>query len=528
MDALGLPPDAPLPDDVAALQRLARELLAEVARLRAENAALRGKLDQALKHRFGRRSERRRTKPRPAGGDDRPAPRRDPHGRGALPDDLPRREVVHDLTEAEQRCPCCGRPRRCIGEQTAEQLDLEPARFFVVRTVKKVYACPHCDPAAVPAEQRLQTAGPEQVGPLAKGLCGPGLLAHVVTAKFADHVPLHRLAGQLGRSGVRLARSTLGDWLAGAAALLEPLYALMHRRLLRSRVLHGDDTGVKLRVAGADRTHKAHLWAGVGDADYPYVVFDFTAAYTADGPEAFLAGYRGYLQADALAQYAGLYATGQVWHCCCWAHARRKFVAAAEAGDARAQPALEGIRQLYAIERGLPPLLPPSDDPAAQALRWQREEQRRADRQRQAEPVLAELKRWLQEQQPQALPKSPLGQAIGYALNHWEALGRYLEQGYLALDNNLCERTLRAIALGRNNWGVVGSEAGGRTAAVLYTVVGTCKHLGIDPFTYLREALPALFALGDAPAAEHLREWLPDRWLLGRARDAPGGPALAG
>jgi len=528
MNAPLLPPDAPLPDDVAALQRLARELLAEVARLRAENAALQGKLDQALKHRFGRRSERRRTK-RPADGEPgRPAPRRDEHGRAALPEHLERREVVHDLTEAERLCPCCGRPRACIGTQAAEQLDLEPARLFVVRTLKKTYACPHCDPATVPPEQRLQTAGPAQVGPLAKGLCGPGLLAHVVTAKFADHTPLHRLAGQLARSGVLVARSTLGDWVAGAADLLEPLYDVMHERLLLSRVLHGDDTGVKLRVAGADRTRKAHLWACIGDADYPYVVFDFTADYTADGPEAFLEDYRGYLQADALAQYEGLYATGAVWHVCCWAHARRKFVAAAEAGDDRAEAALGHIRRLYAIERELPPLLPPSDEPGAAERRRQREEQRRVARQRQAEPVLAELKRWLEEQRPLALPKSALGQAIGYALNNWEALSRYLEQGYLAIDNNLSERTLRAIALGRNNWGVLGSEAGGRTAAVLYTVVATCKHLGIDPFAYLREALPCLFALGEKPTAEQLSELLPDRWLLGRARRAPPTVATAG
>src|SRR5947209_2631946 len=239
MDAELPAPDAPLPDDVPSLQALVRLLLAECARLRAENAELRGKLDAALKHRFGRRSERQ---PGPRRPDDKPPPRRDEHGRAALPEHLERRAVVHDLTEAEQRCPCCGRPRACIGEQTTEQLDLEPARFFVRRTVKKSYACRHCDPAAVPAEQRLQTAGPAQVGPLAKGLCGPGLLAHVITAKFADHVPLHRLAGQLGRSGVPLACSTLGDWLAGAADLLEPLYALMHQRLALSRVLHGDDT----------------------------------------------------------------------------------------------------------------------------------------------------------------------------------------------------------------------------------------------------------------------------------------------
>jgi transposase len=412
MDASLLTPDTPLPDDVATLQAMVRELLAEVARLRAENATLQSKLDQALKHRFGRRSERRRP-PRPARDEDKPAPRRDEHGRAALPEHLERRPIVHDLTEAEKLCPCCGQPRICIGEQTAEQLDLEPAHFFVRRTVKKTYACQHCDPSTVPVEQRIQTAGPQQVGPIAKGLCGPGLLAHVVTAKFADHTPLHRLAGQLARSGVAVARSTLGDWAAGAADLMEPLYQLMHQRLLCSRVIHGDDTSVKLRVLGAARTRKAHLWACIGDADYPYVVFDFTTDHTAAGPEEFLQGYRGYLQADALAQYERLYGVGKVLHACCWAHARRKFVTAVEGGDERANAALEWIRRLYAIERGLPPLLPPSEDPVARLQRSQREEQRRQSRQQQAEPVLTELKKWLDEQRPQALPKSALGQAIG-------------------------------------------------------------------------------------------------------------------
>jgi transposase len=529
MDAAALTPDAPLPDDVPTLQALVRQLLAEVARLRADNAELCQKLDAALKHRFGRRSERR---PAPAAGgepaNDRPAPRRDAHGRSPLPEHLERREVVHDLTEAEKLCPCCGQVRACIGAQTAEQLDLEPAHFFVLRTVKKTYACQHCDPDEVPPEQRLQTAGPAQVGPIAKGLCGAGLLAHTITAKFADHTPLHRLAGQLARCGVEVACSTLGDWVAGAAELFEPLYQLMHQRLLLSRVLHGDDTGVKLRVRGAPRTHKAHLWVAIGDADYPCVLFDFTADYTARGPEQFLKGYTGYLQADALAQYGGLYGDEAVKHCCCWAHARRKFVAAAAGGDDRANQALELIRRLYAIEHELPPLLLPSDDPAEAAQRRQREGQRRELRQQRAGGVLDELKKWLDEQQPKALPKSPLGQAVGYALNHWAALTRYLEQGYLAIDNNLAERTLRAIALGRNNWGVLGSETGGATAAVLYSVVGTCKHLGIDPFSYLREALPGLFALGEEPTAEQLQDWLPDRWLLSRARASPEGAVAVG
>jgi transposase len=442
-----------------------------------------------------------------------------------LPEHLERREVVYDLTEAEKLCPCCGKLRVCIGEQTAEQLDLAPARFFVKKTIKKTYACQECDPDVVPQEQRLQTAGPEQVGPIAKGLCGPGLLAHVIVAKYADHTPLHRLAGQLARSGVEIARSTLGDWLFQAANLLSPLVTLMHEMVLLSRLIHSDDTSVKLRVQGASKTSKAHLWTFIGDADHPYVVFDFTADYTGRGPQAFLEGYQGYLQADALAQYEGLYGEDQVKHCCCWAHARRKFVQASEAGDERARGAVELIGQLYTIERSLPALLPPSDDPVLKQQRLVREEQRHKQRQQEALAILVKLKSWLDEHKPKALPKSPLGQAIGYALNNWEALQRYLEQGYLAIDNNLSERTLRAIALGRNNWGVIGSAAGGRTAAVRYSVVGTCKHLGIDPFAYLRETLMGLYVLGEKPTEEQLTQWLPDRWLLRRARETPAQAA---
>jgi transposase len=435
--------------------------------------------------------------------------------------------VIHDLTDEQKRCPCCGQPRVCIGEQTAEQLDLEPVTFFVTRTIKKSYACRHCDPASVPAEQRIATAGPLNVGPIPRGLCGPGLLAHVVTAKFADHVPVHRLAGQLARSGVTIASSTLGDWLFGASELLRPLYDAMHSRLLRSRVIHGDDTGVKLRVPGANRTTKAHLWVCIGDADYPYVLFDFTANHTAEGPTRFLKDYKGYFQADALAQYEGLYGDDEVKHVCCAAHARRKFVPASEGHDARATAALEMFGRLYAIERTLPPLLVPSDDPVMREQRLLREEQRRVMRQRDAEPVWDELEKWLAEHKPRALPKSPLGTAIGYATNNWAALKRYLEAGYLALDNNLSERTLRAIALGRNNWGVIGSEVGGKTAAVLYSVVGTCKHLELDPFAYLREALPGLFALGEKPTTEQLSDWLPDRWLLNRTPNTSIAPATA-
>jgi transposase len=312
---------------------------------------------------------------------------------------------------------------------------------------------------------------------------------------------------------VTIARSTLGDWLAGAAEVLMPFCALMQQRKLLSRVIHSDDTGVKLRVPKEKHTHQAHLWAYLGDADYPYVLFDFTVD-TALGPEKFLTGYQGYLQADALAQYEGLYGLG-VQHVCCWAHARRKFVTALESGTELAGKALELIRRLYVIERELPALLALSDDPVQQEQRRQREEERKRIRQVRAKSILLELKAWLDEQKPKALPKSPLGVAIGYALNNWTALERYVESGILSIDNNLSERMLRAIALGRNNWGVIGSEAGGKTAAVLYSIVGTCKHLGIDPFAYLRETLPGLFALGEKPTAEQLTAWFGNRHANG-------------
>jgi transposase len=251
MDASSLTPDAPLPDDVPTLQAMLRQVLVELARLRQENSELRTRLDAALKHRFGRRSERCRTLP--LDKKDKPGKAK-PHGRSTLPAHLPRREIVYDLTEAEKLCPCCGQARACIGQQATEQLELEPAHFFVRRIIKKTYTCQHCAADLVPVEQRFQTAGPAQVGPIAGGLCGPGLLAHAITAKFADHVPLHRLAGQLARSGVQIAVTTLGDWMAAAAQLLRPLVLLMHQRLLLSRVLHSDDTSAKLRVVGASKT----------------------------------------------------------------------------------------------------------------------------------------------------------------------------------------------------------------------------------------------------------------------------------
>jgi hypothetical protein len=239
----------------------------------------------------------------------------------------------------------------------------------------------------------------------------------------------------------------------------------------------------------------------IGDRDHPYVRFDFTTHYRRDGPEQVLKGYTGYLQADALAQYEGLFATGAVVHVACNAHARWRFVEAQASAPAVAAEALAYFRALYQVERELARRFVTDDDAVRQQYRY-------------AQTAAVRLAFYVRlvEMRQQMLPKSPLGEAVGYALSNWEALMRYTEQGYLSIDNNLAERTLRQVALGRNNWQFCGSPTGGHTAATLYSIIGTCKHLSIDPFAYLREALPALFALGDSPAEAALACCLPDVW----------------
>lgn len=494
---------APLPTDVPTLHAMVRGLRAELAATRAELAEVKAKLDRLLAVTF-RRSERAKRSRTPPPDADRPPRPRHRHGRSPLPDHLERRVVIHDLSDAEKPCPCCGEVRTRIGEQVAEQLDCGPMPFFVRRTIRVSYACRRCAPTAVPPPERVTTAGPATAGPIAKGLCGPGLLAYVLTSKFADHLPLHRLAGVVARSGVRVAASTLGDWVRQAAGLLTPLCHLMHRRVLGGAAVWSDDTRVRYRVPGRKATATGHLWATVGDASAPYTTFHFTTGYAAAaGPDRLLKGYAGFVHADGLAQYDGVFAAG-ARHVACWAHARRKLLDAGEP----AAPAVELVGRLYRLERGLPP----PDTPEHLAHRV---ELRRTH----AVPILNELNAWLTTAAATALPRSPLGEATRYALSRWEAFTRYATDGRLSIDNNLAERTLRAVAVGRGNWTFLGSAEAGEWAAVHYTVVGTCRHLGIDPLAYLRDVLPKLHALGDHPTDDHLTPLLPDRWLAERPAD---------
>jgi transposase len=528
--------DAGLPDDPDTLKGMIRELLAQLRASRHELDGVRLRLDQLLRRLYGPKSERQRpdqptlfddpAEPDPA--DEPPTPaepaitgeprRRGRHGRRRLPADLERRRVVHDLPDDQKVCPGCQKPRVAIGERTSEQLDYHPAKLFVWQHVRLSYACPDClaqaidpVPAGGPGPPALIVTAPKPPQPIDKGLPGPGLLAHVVTCKYADHLPLHRQEAMLARQGVELSRSTLSDWMAAAANVLTPLYAWMVTQVLESRVVQTDETRVPVREPGQDKTKSGRLWVYVGDRDHPVTVYDYTPDKARDGPAAVLKGYTGFLQADAANVFDGLYAPGSIAEVACWAHARRHFHDARDSDAARSAEALARIGAFYAVETD-----------AAQEIEKQDLDGRAADevrlrlRRERTVPLLAAFAAWLEAQAPQVLPKSPIGQAIAYARRHWPALMRFTEHGFLNIDNNASERALRAVAVGRKNWLFAGSDVGGRTAAVLYSVTQTCKRHRIDPFAYLQDVLGRLPGL----PAERLSELAPHVWAQAQRREA--------
>jgi transposase len=524
-------PTAALPDDPVILQQMVLELLATLRDTRRQNEELQHRLDLLLRRLYGPRTERfdpnqpllfpdafeavapevsepgNAVPPEPEPGA-APTKKPRPHGRRALPKNLRRVPRVYELTEAERRCPECGESRVQIGAEHSEQLDYEPATLFVIEHVRCTYACPHCEGQVVTAGKPAQ--------PIQKGLPGSGLLAHVITEKYADHIPLNRQEHRLARQGVELSRSTLCDWMAGAAKVLEPLYDLMKTLILLCGTIHTDDTPVKVRDSERKIKVTGRLWIYFGDYLYTYNVFDFTMSRKRDGPSRFLKGFRGYLQADAFSGYDGIYAGGDVVEVGCNAHARRKFIEAQTTDPVRASAALAYYRQLYAIERAInaeiAKLPEDADEPARAAIRL-RVRQERAIR------VLESFKTWLDAQKPDVLPKSPLGAAIGYVQNNWEALKRYTSSGFLSIDNNVSEQQMKIIATGRKNWLFTGSENGGKTMAVLFTLVSSCQRHGHDPFVYLRDVLTRL---PDHPK-EKLADLLPDRWTPPDATDAMAG-----
>ena len=520
---------SPLPDDPATLQELVLQQAALISAQQRELEQLKHSLARLIRDRFGPRSEK--VDPRQqalfelgeaeanAPEDEEPgAPaeqsvpvrqRRRGGGRVRLPAHLPRQRIEHDRSEAEKRCPCCGRLRSRIGCETSEQLEYVPASLTVIEHVRFKYACRACEECV--------SIAPPPPKPIAKGLPGPGLLAQLVVSKSSEHLPCYRQEDRLARHGVELPRQTLCRWLREAADRLAPLWAYLAERVRQSRVIHTDDTTVPVLDPMLPHTRTGRFWVYCGDAEHPYVVYDFTPSRKRDGPATFLADYTGYLQADAFSGYDGIYAAQHVRQVLCWAHARRKFFDARTTQPTEATCALAFIARLYAVEKEAAAACP-DDFRTNRAAREQWFAERQNLRQAKSLPILAEFHHWLETLTPRILPKSPIGEALRYVLPRWDGLIRYCTAGFLEIDNNLSERMLRPCAIGRKNWLFVGNDRGGQTAATLYSLVASAKANEVEPWAYLRDVLTRLATISSSPESASptvadLHALLPDIWL---------------
>ncbi len=421
------------------------------------------------------------------------------HGRQQLPESLERIEIEHDLKPEEKTCPACGCERCRIGAEISEQLEYFPANFKVLKHIRHKYACGKCN---ADGYNPNIAAAPKPAQPIDKGLPGPSLLAYVITSKLGDHLPLYRLENIFARQGAQVARSTMCAWMMAAGELVKPLVDLLAARVKQSRVVHTDDTTVPVLPAAEDRTlrkgnpcKKGRIWCYLGDEANPYTAYDYTPNRRRDGPATWLAGYTGYLQADAYGGYDGIYHAQGVVEVACWAHARRKFYDAQDSDGRRSAQMLALIVELYAVEREAKECA--LDEAALLALRQER-----------SVPVLAKIKTWLDTEGEIVLPRSPMAAAITYAQNQWAALNTYVTQGFLNIDNNPAERAMKRIAIGRKNWLFAGHDASAANHARLWSLIASAERHGLDPQAYLTSVLAKI---GQTPAAE-LNQFLPDVW----------------
>lgn len=505
----------PLPNDLAQCHALIQELMATVRLQEREKAQLLHRVQCMARQLYGRRSE----KIDPAQlllfaaqameavaseaviqadtemEEPSATPKKKGHGRKKPPVALPHLPLEHPVSEADKICADCGREKRRIGERITEQLEYAPASLFVIDHIRPVLACDCCECGV--------TVAPKPAQPIEKGLPGSGLLAQVVVSKYCDHLPLYRQERIFERHGLQLSRKTMCDWARASALILEPVVQAMKACILESKVIHTDDTPVTVREPGKSGTHQGRFWVYLGDRGHPYTVYDYTPSRHRDGPMEFLRDFKGtrerprYLQADAYGGYDGIFTAHDsdavVIEVACWAHTRRKFHDARTSDVARSHAMLAYIQQLYKVEREAKEL-----DVA----------ERYALRQEKAKPILEDIDQWLRAEQNRVLPKSPIGEAIQYTVNQWDALTRYLHDGDLDIDNNAAERTLRGIAIGRKNWLFAGSDRGGHTAALLYSAIQSAKAHGLDPFIYLRD----LFLRIPTHPNKQIHQLLPDHW----------------
>lgn len=424
-------------------------------------------------------------------------------GRRPFPAHWPREDVLHELPERERLCVCCRQPMQKFGEEVSEELDYVPARCRVLRHIRPKYACQECHVGVKIA--------PPPAKVVEQGAATSGTVATVIVDKTDDHLPLYRQSERFARLGYEISRATLCSWVGQGAERLRPLWDYMRRDILQSKVIWTDDTPVKVQRPGTGKTQTARFWIYLGDEKYPYILFDYTPSRSRDGPQLFLKGFKGYLQADAYTGYDALYAGKLIIEVACWAHVRRKFFEAKE-NEPRALELLDLIAELYRVEDLARPWVedartrPPAEREAALASAYTLRQQLREAK---AQPVLKRIEAWLEARVGDTLPKSPLGEAVKYARNQWWALTRYCEYGALEPDNNASERGVRCVAIGRKNWLFVGSDAGGERAAILYSIVATCKRHGVEPWRYLQDVL---LRISTHPASR-IEELLPQHWL---------------
>jgi transposase len=503
---LSEPADPALPDDVATLQSLVTGLSAQVAGLSVQLnvrdriiEALKAQLAALRRRHFGPQSERlgrladqlelqieemeqNQVPAAPAAAaevsQEPPPAARERPVRKPLPASLPREEEV--LAPPYARCPSCGVALHRIGEDVSEVLEVVPARLRVRRYIRPVMTCRCCGDVSQAAPPPL---------PLAKSNAGASLLADIALAKYDDHLPAYRQAERFAREGLDLPRSTLTDWLGRTAVRLEPLIEAIAAHVFQADKLHADDTPVSVLAPGAGKTRTGRLWVyarddrASGDATAPAVLYRYSPDRKGEHPQSHLAGWRGSLQADGDAGFFALdkgsvTTPAEIVEIACWAHTRRKFfdVWQASKGPA-AKEVLDRIGLLYGVE---------------EKIRGQPPDQRVAVRQAEAAPRIAELRTVLEDRLGRISGKSPLAGAIRYALARWTELTRYLDDGRLEIDNNIAERALRTIAIGRKNWLFAGSDAGGETAAAFYTVIETAKLNGHNPRVWLTRVLEVI------------------------------------
>jgi transposase len=416
----------------------------------------------------------------------RPAPVR------ALPAHLPRVEQTHEPLGGNCTCPDCGGQLRRLGEDTDELLDVVPVSWRVVRHVRPKYSCRTC-------ERIVQAPTPPK--PIAKGKATFATLAHVIVSKFDHHLPLYRQAEMMAAQGIALDRSTLAGWTGQAAALLDPVVARIRELGLTATKLHTDDTSVPTLDPGRGRTATGRLWVYAADdrasggATPPLVWYRFTSDRSGRHPQAELAAFRGFLQADAYAGYTKLYERGRVIEVACWAHFRRKIYDEHQNNPtALTTDLLARIAALYAVEAHI------TGQPPGERQRVRRER---------SGPIVEDLRRAVDRALAQLSPKASMAVALRYGRKLWPSLIRFLDHGEVELDNGIAERALRGVAVGRRNWLFAGSVKGGERAAAIYSAIETAKRNGVEPQAWITDILTRI---GEGWPASRLDELMPWNW----------------